>query len=571
MTVTSFVFSLVSRFSMIGFRVLAGGFLVISVVLSPAGAQPTDPESVRNLIVESVARVTTEMQVLVDPRQISAMTQDAIIFTANFCYPSGDQTAIERCAQTIENPDVFDRIVETHLIDRLSGSPIIDSIAVHLARKLGYDLSVIGWPDEITNESAVVHIPDSERPYVFAIETSDGPLTLGSGADAILVSSGLINLTLSGQSGDRYSYHLDLTPRQRIDLPPRDLALEQVAAQDSVVVRIEPGLGNFCGNPIDEVATVRAGPLAAFNSGRSRIVETEAARRANITQVARSPLVDIAVNGFGEVVCSGIDCLNAVGTIFVEAIATWRSGCSRCDANAMSVIRVGDRVWLDWRIVNRLGLLSQGQLSHQDLNLSVPRETRELLLSGPPQFGGTYIVGYDEVPTGAALVDEVCNLPSNAAPWIAGAKEALCGERATISAESFQAGLTFLEGDTSCGNSRSYFACGIPGGGIEATLDDAVYEFRGPGGSYSVFAQNGDPALMMSFDLETVILHEVGHWFGVPHAEDAGDAGARDVMSEVYGDGQNCLAHQSMIMMQNASDIRWEYRMNDAMGFGRPQ
>ena len=63
-----------------------------------------------------------------------------------------------------------------------------------------------------------------------------------------------------------------------------------------------------------------------------------------------------------------------------------------------------------------------------------------------------------------------------------------------------------------------------------------------------------------------VVLHEVGHWFGVPHADVAGQDAMHDVMSKDYSKGELCVSSNSLVMLNNASDLRWEYRTRGGGG-----
>jgi hypothetical protein len=102
----------------------------------------------------------------------------------------------------------------------------------------------------------------------------------------------------------------------------------------------------------------------------------------------------------------------------------------------------------------------------------------------------------------------------------------------------------------------------LPGEQVELALGGYSYLLRTPKGQVTL----GERGVTSPIDLQLVILHEVGHWFGLPHAEIAGAEAAADIMSAVLGDGKPCVAAQSMIMMNNASDLRWQYRIKEGGG-----
>ena len=178
----------------------------------------------------------------------------------------------------------------------------------------------------------------------------------------------------------------------------------------------------------------------------------------------------------------------------------------------------------------------------------------------------TSIVTYEEATGDVELTRQLCALRGAVAPWVQGAQAFLCRGVAAPSM-ALRPTLTLKPGDTQCGSARAFIACGLPGGNIEVTAQDAIYTIQTPRGPEVLMTSEQGARV----DMRSVILHEVGHWFGVPHAQIAGAGAVLDIMGETLGDGRTCVSGQATLMMNNASDLRWPYRVTEGSGLRRPR
>jgi len=59
-----------------------------------------------------------------------------------------------------------------------------------------------------------------------------------------------------------------------------------------------------------------------------------------------------------------------------------------------------------------------------------------------------------------------------------------------------------------------------------------------------------------------IVLHEVGHWFGLPHVEsDVGPDGRDEVMFDSGGTDSVCISSAALNMVEAAVDRSWSYRL----------
>jgi hypothetical protein len=121
--------------------------------------------------------------------------------------------------------------------------------------------------------------------------------------------------------------------------------------------------------------------------------------------------------------------------------------------------------------------------------------------------------------------------------------------------------ITLLPGRTQCGPAQDYIGCGIAGNEIEISFSDAAFwlliflriakvEF-----GYSTFPPESGTNLL---------IHEVGHWFGLPHVNDDKnpvpaflEQNIPDVMQNSLGDA-TCASELSLRVINNMSDKSYQ-------------
>lgn len=118
-----------------------------------------------------------------------------------------------------------------------------------------------------------------------------------------------------------------------------------------------------------------------------------------------------------------------------------------------------------------------------------------------------------------------------------------------------------LSGAQDCANA---LACGFPDQSV--TLNTPRFKFG---------LMGTDPALPPTITLgqavggqrqahvalHPVLLHEVGHWFGLPHVDsDPGPDDRDEVMIDTGGDDRVCISRAALNMLDSAVDQTWQFR-----------
>jgi hypothetical protein len=304
--------------------------------------------------------------------------------------------------------------------------------------------------------------------------------------------------------------------------------------------------------------------LAFYNWGRGQFAEPADVRAKSLAPFTQQSAIRIDVRQDEALKCDS-QCQHNLGSLFAEAISVWRGGCTRCNANALVLIELGNSSWLDWRLERRLRSNANNSVP---LDLSAYRtEEDQLIRTSPSWAPGGQIVPFADISGDRQLIQAICKLPVTAASWVPAVQSRLCGRPLQPAPPELRPVLYVKNGATACG--LVAVACGLTYGNVEINAQRYRYTIETNAGNVAVFG--GTNEFNIALDVWPVILHEVGHWFGVPHSEIAGKDAATDVMNENYNGQQPCVSGHSLIMLNNGADMRWPYRVTGGGGLGPPQ
>jgi len=507
----------------------------------------TDPEKLRAVITSAAQKSGKRLDMLVDPKISLQMFADSILFAENFC-----DDPKEDCASLLGDTPALQKIVDAYLTDA-SALPkgTIESFASRLAGG-GGRLGNIGWPSKATVDAGIIELPPEFHKAHLTLRHATETVPLGSNASAILMSPG--NVEIAVKISNRLQWYQVVVERlKRTKLSSLNLADPPVSGG-----RIEPSSYCYVQPPPFE------GPFALFNAGRAAISESTSHLRANEAPFVRQTSLNISVEHDSSINC-GEPCKAALSSLLAEAVAIWRNGCQKCDANAIALITTMGTTWLDARAFHRLRLMSENSNVELDLNkiATVEQERLAPLPLGSAGPVGKGIEYYTDITSDHTIKRLICQLDNNAGPWVLAAKSYLCSQSYHKPDEQLRPSIVLKNGETAC--KKLAIACGLPFERVEINLGQ--YRFSIP---YSLDSEiligNDELETGLVRDMRRVILHEVGHWFGVPHAEKGGANKYLDIMAEYYEDADNCVSAHSLRMMSNAADLRWDYRVRKGGG-----
>ena len=522
--------------------------ILLSLFLENGHAQETqsmvNPNEVRHAIVRAVAKSTKSRALLIDPRITDQIYANTMLYVGNFC-----PNPKENCAARFGGDSDLDSLVDQHLgdISDLPSKPI-KSLAERLAPG---EFHKTGWEPNISVNAGRVEIPLSLQGNPIALGYATELVPIGMGGTAILMAPGSAELIFT-VAGKPQSYQVIVERLHTITL--QNVVSSQDVRPGGV---LQPVPSAYCWITEQPPYT---GPFALFNSGRMTIAESAESKRSNEAPFTRQTVLPIQVTIEKGVECSE-GCKISLASLFAEAIATWRSGCLRCDPNAMTMIATMGTTWLDSRIVQRLNNLSTKPTTSLDLHRVEERE-KEITPVSPLGGGGPGIQTYLDISSDVPTKQRICQLDNDAAPWVVSVKGYLCQRKRSDQKESLRPVVVLKKGKTSCGELA--IACGLPLERVEISLSKYRYELPGHRGEREIVIGIRDSGEVL--EMRRIILHEVGHWVGIPHAQIGGKDEYLDVMSDTYGQGESCVSAHSLRMMANAADLRWKYRVKDGGG-----
>lgn len=494
-------------------------------------AENSDPQRVRAILAPAVARAAQAENLIVDPRIVDQMVQSLGIYVFNFC-----STPAEDCANRVTPGSTdIESAVKAHLraLRELPASPV----QVFGDRLAHGKFPLLGWPTHQLAEGGLVALPQRLHAVDINMHFATGVIPLGQGRSLLALPG---PITLEATLDEK-------TERWTVSVPLGKTVTLDVDGRSTLVARpLQPLPSAMCKQ---SAAIPYRGPLSLFNQGRATFAEEPQVRTANEARYLGQHAIDIRVTTKGDVTCS-FTCQYALSALFADAVATWRAGCVRCAPNALVAMRANSLLWIDWRIARRLRVAASGKAIDLDLSKSDLDE-------GPPASMQLFA----DLSADEPVREQLCRTHPDAAPWVGTVQQIACekptgGNGAT---KVLRPSVELLSGITACGEGA--IACGLPAAGVQVSLRDYRYLLPGfVGTSEIVIGPNRSGEIL---DMRYVILHEVGHWFGVPHSQVAGADQFLDVMSQGYGEGQACLSGQSMRMLANAGDLRWEYRVKE--------
>lgn len=260
-------------------------------------------------------------------------------------------------------------------------------------------------------------------------------------------------------------------------------------------------------------------------------------------------------------------CVANIRWTLVTAISGWKLACFSCSDDFFSVVTIDGHTWLDPKLAQWI------------------RETPRLLAEQYPFKGEGTRPGLltpttrDRPPPMEMLelvdrqdpsIARVCSAPRPApgqTDVLLRAQAAICGSGAGADdAGTARMRLELKSGPTSCGPADAFLGCGRPDNGIELTFDGTRYEFANVLGTRDAVVGPGrEPALSGM----TVLMHEVGHWFGLPHLNFRVDE-IPDMMQDTYVEGA-CVSGLNAMLMSNMTDDAHAQRFRVGGGYRRPK
>jgi ankyrin repeat protein len=233
-------------------------------------------------------------------------------------------------------------------------------------------------------------------------------------------------------------------------------------------------------------------------------------------------------------------CLADMRITVLTALIAWKSSCTRCSLANLMVIRFGQLAYVNTQTIS---ILDGYAASNRPL--PSPRERAPA--------AGVNGISYDLADPSLPKLASVCK--SNTEQPFA----ELCGHSTAVNKMTLTIEISVKE--ETC-RTENNLACASPDGVVQLRAKDHLFLVNAgePGGPR--FGK-GDKA----FDLGPVLIHEFGHFFGIPHIADQQTprSGRVDAMTPKY-DKRFCVSKSDATMLDQATDPKWPYKLDGCAG-----
>jgi len=218
----------------------------------------------------------------------------------------------------------------------------------------------------------------------------------------------------------------------------------------------------------------------------------------------------------------------ALTTVVLRAVSLWVVGCAACRAEHLAVVDVEGQTFVRNEIVKWYAseftpqnTASGRTLARLEESLSEALESVQLLAAGDapqPWPRAKQLSQYRASRSGAGDFTELCALDTSRAgtPTLTTIQRALCASASLDRNTVAKILIRFRHGSTACGDSANVIAC---------RADRELTEYNSRDFRFSFGEPNLPPLGQgeVELDLLQAILHEMGHWIGLPHI-DAGES-----------------------------------------------
>ena len=318
--------------------------------------------------------------------------------------------------------------------------------------------------------------------------------------------------------------------------------------------RVEPELSRFClGKSVDSTE-----PKYRLSTGRG-VPPIAAASDFHGASVLRVSLI-------AEGQDCNAQCRASVAASIIQALAQWRAGCTRCRPTTLSLVEVDGAQFVSVRYVETA---MQWPYLRPQKNADGILASEVASMATSQGAGVDVRMGFQRV-NGVVSELGICatNAPAGGAPGFAvlseQARDRVCrpSSATTCNPGTGCKEITLrLSGASDCANA---LACGYPDQSVTLNTPRFRFGLTGPEASRPPTVALGKAGTSQRQDyvpLHPVLVHEVGHWFGLPHVDsDQGSDGRDEIMIDTGGSDQVCISRAALNMLDSAVDQTWQFR-----------
>jgi len=506
---------------------------VLLVLILMVGESCYGESDYRVVVKGSIERYSDRYSIAIDEEIKNQLSVEAQQFSANYCvkYASGCGRLTD---ETKLGNNAIDDVVHS-LLDALSAPARkleVKTLFARLATQVGSDSRDSGWlPTKAYNYVSLI-FADKPKESRFALAADQGlhrfparmsrMLYANSPKSVYLIMPDNRRLFWNAPDGIGHQYTLTMTELEFI-------------SKGSTIDVIVTDIDRFCLGREEDFPE-------RFNSGRSKLTSDQPAAQATLTALN----VQIKDN---TGTCDN-ECETALSNAIVRAVTAWRAGCARCSPHSLIGVNVGSRTFVDTRVATALAAGDIMELPQKDL-----QQTLYTGLSSMTSFVPLIMRKNSSDRRCDTFLDD-------AKGWRKTIAVLACNSGENIEDDIVYGTLVLKGQSLSCGLQKDVLGCADTKGNVELAFEHWKFYSKYPGAEKTIYLGNGQG---QALDLDQVIAHEVGHWFGLPHQPDQFARDTDDwrvnIMNPTYSLAGYCFTSGNMISLNNAADLRWSGRL----------
>jgi hypothetical protein len=271
----------------------------------------------------------------------------------------------------------------------------------------------------------------------------------------------------------------------------------------------------------------------------------------NLSDEAAKLVLNIGIRDVSRV-CDRT-CKRRFQDMIVQAIGAWKGACRRCPMTSAWIVRIEESIFVHDRLFDALQFADREGRDARSVIDSVVSNHMD------PRLAGAVIQRDPISPSYMLLTQQSRNrLCATFTPGKESWSVALRGGLCSASPKPLLH-ISLQTDELPCGRRGTVIACAAVASDVELPARDVTFVDS----SGATIFGNGE----VRVELGQVLLHEVGHWWGLPHAMGEADSDHRtNIMDSDYNPAGQCLRAGNLRSMEFAIDRDWPSRLKTCEG-----
>ena len=322
----------------------------------------------------------------------------------------------------------------------------------------------------------------------------------------------------------------------------------KVSSKEISGIYVETPVFRYCQNP-PNVQTTDA--RKDTNPRVAQFVDPQAEARSK-SNFSKANALHVQLN-YDSDKCDK-DCRTAISYSLLASLALWRGGCTQCDTQSIQAVRINETLWVDSVNLEKWRYGLENNISGEIYD---PLATSRINIRSEP------LVNYVNV-SDHSVRHRICDNPksTNINEHVV---STLCQGNSTCNSEKCMNLSVDVGKDVSmCQLNSQTIACGTPDQSIGLNIEDFKFEYNDEGLKNTTirFGLGNKPVSLLY-----TMVHEVGHWFGLPHDDYRTENWPVNIMSPSLKKGRPwCVSQWNLTQLNNAVELGWTPRLHKNTG-----